>query len=64
MDQAKSRELLLDLKHQLPTGVWCMIRDKNGDTTTMAKMLGRPSKEIDALLINAGICTVRVRVHV
>ena len=34
-----------------------MLRDKNGDTTTMAKMLGRPPKEIDALLLNAGICS-------
>ena len=61
MDQETARELLLQLMHQLPTGIWCMLRDDDSDTTTMAKMLGRPVKEIDALLINTGMCKETVK---
>ena len=56
MDQATAKTLLQELLRHLPTGWWCLVHQKNETDLGLAKAFGRPLAEINALLVNAGIC--------
>lgn len=56
MDEAIARLLLKDLLLHLPNDTWLLVRQPTADDIGIAKALGRSCGEIDALLINTGIC--------
>ena len=56
MDQAAAHTLLKELLCCLPIGWWCLVHQKTGNDLGLAKAFGRPLAEINALLVNAGIC--------
>jgi len=57
MDVDKARLLLKDLLvHHLPKDTWLLLLQKEADDISIAKALGRSCGDIDALLINTGIC--------
>ena len=56
MDVATARRLLTDMMVHLPNDVWCLLRQVKVNDIGIARVLGRSCKEIDALLVNTGIC--------
>ena len=57
MDVHKARLLLKELVvHHLPKDTWLLLLQKDSDDISIAKALGRSCGDIDALLINTGIC--------
>ena len=56
MNQATAQTLLHELLYHLPTGWWCLDHQETENDLGLAKAFGRPLAEINALLVNAGIC--------
>ena len=56
MNQATAGLLLGEMMMHLPEDIWLLLRQKGVDEIGIAKALGRSHLEIDALLVNTGIC--------
>ena len=56
MDLNTAQDLLKELLFHLPTGWWWLLHQKEENDLGIAKAFDRPRAEIEALLVNAGIC--------